>query len=314
MIIVKKMKVIMKILVYVFVFFASVTLVSADQCSSQYPSNRCVNTSALNSTDGCVSNLCGGGSNVRCCPVVNVVCKSDGSTMFQPCVESGAEGQCNSAGNCVVGENAGGGSTTPPPTLQTRTNCGPTEFCNPLAFNDVESFLSHFLTVLQRIIVVLSLIFIIIGALMYITSAGNDGQVTNAKKAITAALIGLAIGLAAPSFLKEISTILGWGTTNNAAVNSAMTLSQIALRVLNFLMSILGILALLMMVVGAMFYLTAAGDEKQVEKGKKIFQYAVIGVIVAMASMIIIKQVTVFFVNPAPAGNATTTSVDMTGL
>lgn len=190
----------------------------------------------------------------------------------------------------------GGSLTTPPPTLQTRTNCGPTEFCNPLAFNDVESFLSHFLTVLQRIIVVLSLIFIVIGALMYITSGGNDGQITSAKKAITAALIGLAIGLAAPSFLKEISTILGWGTTNNAAVNSALTLSQIALRVLNFLMSILGILALLMMVVGAMFYLTAAGDEKQVEKGKKIFQYSVLGVIIAMASMVVIRQISAFFI------------------
>ena len=224
-----------------------------------------------------------------------VVCRDDGSTMFQPCTTGGVDGQCNSAGVCVVGENSSGG-TTPAPTLQTATNCGPTEFCNPLAFNSVESFLNHFLTVLQRIIVVLSLIFIIIGALMYITSAGNDGQITNAKKAITASLIGLAIGLAAPSFLKEISTILGWGVTNNAAVNSALTLSQIALRVLNFLMSILGILALLMMVVGAMFYLTAAGDEKQVEKGKKIFQYAVIGVIVAMASMVVIRQVSVFFI------------------
>lgn len=178
------------------------------------------------------------------------------------------------------------------------TGGGPAEtvvFKNPLAFNTVEEVLTSLLGALQGIIVVLSLIFIIIGAFFYITSAGNEKRMETAKSAITASMIGLAIGIAAPSFLKEIGTILGWGGVAGGAVAGALTLSQIATRVLNFLLSIIGIIGIIMLTIGGMMYMTAAGDEDRIATGKKIVVYAIIGIIVAMASLVIVSQIAGFF-------------------
>ncbi len=82
---------------------------------------------------------------------------------------------------------------------------------------------------------------------MYIISAGNDDMMKKAKGAITASLIGLAIGIAAPSFLKEIYTIFGGnGSEVDTSQLAGPTLTQIAMNFLNFLLSIVGILALIM--------------------------------------------------------------------
>jgi hypothetical protein len=166
-------------------------------------------------------------------------------------------------------------------------------FNNPLNFNDIQSLLGSILASLQGIIVVLSMIFLILGAIFYITSAGNDQRMKTAKGAITASMIGLAIGIAAPSFLKEIGVIIGWGpnVTPPAAVTAAPTLTEIALRVLDFLLGIVGTLAIIMMVVGGIMYLLSAGDEDRMKTGKKMFLYSVIGIAIALASLVIVRQV-----------------------
>ncbi len=174
-------------------------------------------------------------------------------------------------------------------------------FCNPLQYDTVEEVLTSLLNALQGVIVVISIIFIVIGAIFYITSAGNDKRMTMAKNAITASLIGLAIGIAAPTFLKEISRILGW-TTDNEMVSEAPTIATIALNTLNFLLGIVGTLALIMLIVGGVMYITSAtstigegANEKKVSAAKSIVKYAIIGIAVALASMVIVKQIAGFF-------------------
>lgn len=167
---------------------------------------------------------------------------------------------------------------------------------NPLKFNTVEEFIGVVLTRARQIIVVLSLVFILIGAVMYVASAGNPDMTGKAKGAITAALIGLAIGIAAPSFLKEIGGIVGWNGADNSEVSGALSLSQIATNVLNFLLGIFGVLSMIMLVIGGLTYVTAAGSEERIDKGKKIFTYALIGIVVAMSALVIVKQIAKFFV------------------
>jgi hypothetical protein len=163
-----------------------------------------------------------------------------------------------------------------------------------LKFSTVEEVLGGLLAALRGIIVVLALVFIVIGAVLYITSAGNDSRMTLAKGAITAAMIGLAIGIAAPSFLKEIASILGWSTVD-ASLTGAQSLSEIALNVLKFLLSIVGVLGIIMLVIGGIMYLTAAGDEDRIDTGKKIVKYAIIGITLALAALIIVSQIAALF-------------------
>lgn len=168
------------------------------------------------------------------------------------------------------------------------------EFINPLKFETVEQVLTSLLNALQGIIVALAIVFIVIGAVLYITSAGDEDRIKTAKKAITASIIGLAIGIAAPTFLKEIYTILG-AKDIPSDISGATPIATIVLNVLNFLLAIVGTLTLIMLIVGAIMYLTAAGDEDRIDKGKKLIKYAIIGIVVALAALVIVKQIAGFF-------------------
>ncbi len=169
---------------------------------------------------------------------------------------------------------------------------------NPLKYNTVQQVVTALLYALQGLIVALSLVFIVIGAVLYITSAGNQNRVTMAKTAITAALIGLSIGILAPTFLKEVATVLGWNSSLPASVSGARGAGDILLSVLNFLLGIVGVLAIIMMVVGGAMFLGAAGDMNRIGTAKKIITYAIIGLIVALASLVVVRQLAEFF---APA-------------
>jgi len=212
---------------------------------------------------------------------------------------------CNGGETCCVvsGSGSGGG-------------LGTVEFTNPLEYDTVEDVLYSLLNTLQGIIVVISIIFIIIGAILYITSAGNEKNMTMAKGAITAAMIGLAIGIAAPSFLREISDILGWESSNILeacdindngtidagaeqtcvdALEDSLTLAEIALNTLNFLLSVVGVLAIIMLVWGGIMYLTAAGNEKRIDMAKSIVTWSIVGIVIALAAMVIVRQLAAFF-------------------
>lgn len=169
-------------------------------------------------------------------------------------------------------------------------------FQNPLIFTDINALLCSLLNFFQALIVVLALIFIIVGAFLYITSGGDESRLTLGKKSILGALIGLAIGIAAPMLLREVANLLGWNAfAACAGFGSTLTLIQTATNVLNFLLSVIGVAALVMLVVGAFMYLTAAGDESRIDTGKSIVKYSVIGIAVALAALVLVRQVASFF-------------------
>lgn len=182
-------------------------------------------------------------------------------------------------------------------TASTATNAtgasGTVTFSNPLKFSTVDLLLGNILTAVQRIIGTLALVFVVIGAGMILSSAGNPDMVERGKKAITMAFIGLAIGVAAPSLLKELSTMIGW---NSGAAIKALTVSQIAVNVLNFLLGIAGVLTLIMLVIGGTMYLTSAGDEDRIDQGKTIFKNSLIGILIILAAMVLVQQIAKFFV------------------
>lgn len=208
------------------------------------------------------------------------ICASVGGSCKPSCsaTESSTADTCG-AGVCCVPAAATASSVT---------------ISNPLGYDTVQDMLGKLLDALQGIIVTLSLVFIVIGAVLYIVSAGDEGRIKTAKAAITASMIGLAIGIAAPSFLKEISGILGW-TSSSAAVTAAPTLLEIIQNVLNFLLSLVGVLAIVMLVWGGVMYLTSAGDEKRADTAKSIVKWAIIGIAVALASLVLVTQVANFF-------------------
>jgi len=166
---------------------------------------------------------------------------------------------------------------------------------NPLSYNTVDGVLTATLGTLQAIIAILATIALVIGGILYMTAAGDEGRVKTAKTTVTAAIVGLALGIAAPSFLKQIGEVLGWGPIAAGPAATAKTLTEIAMGVLNFLLSIVGIIAITMLVVGGLMYMMSAGDEKRIETGKQIVKYAIIGIAIALGVQVIVTQLARFF-------------------
>ena len=60
-------------------------------------------------------------------------------------------------------------------------------------------------------------------------------------------------------------------------------------RILNWLLGLTGILAVIGFVISGILYLTAAGDEDQVEKAKSVMMYSIIGLVVALIGLIVVN-------------------------
>jgi len=161
---------------------------------------------------------------------------------------------------------------------------GTVDFDPPITAKSLTELVQNFLTYLRGIIVLLAIVFIVLGGIWYMTGTGEEKQVERAKMIVTAAVIGLAIALAAPALLDEILYIVN-GTSGSSG------LYEMVNRTLLFLLSVVGILAIVMLVVGGIYYMTSAGDEEWIEKGKKIVTYAVIGIAVALLGLAIVKAV-----------------------
>lgn len=160
-------------------------------------------------------------------------------------------------------------------------------FANPIAAQTVGDVLMSLMGYLKSIAGIIAVIFIIIGGIMYMISGGDKDMMERGKKTLLYAIGGAAIVVAAPTFLREILTILG----GNASFIGGLSLQQIAVNVLRLLLSIIGILAIISIMIGATWMLTAAGDKDRYELGKKTVMYALIGIIIAVGSLIIVQQV-----------------------
>ncbi len=84
-------------------------------------------------------------------------------------------------------------------------------------------------------------------------------------------------------------------TDNPSAVSTATqgqgSFRQLALTIVNFFLTFLGLIAVVMLIYGGFLYISAAGNQEHIEKAKKIILYAVVGIIVILLSFAIVNTV-----------------------
>ena len=166
----------------------------------------------------------------------------------------------------------------------------PVEFQNPLGnITSVDSLISQITGKLEGVLIAIAIVMILIGGIMYMLSFGNEKNMERAKNVIMAAVIGLAIALSAKMFLQTLWEVLGAGSSVPApgGENAQAVLG----RILEFLLSIVGIIAIISLVVGGSMYLTAYGDDKKIETGKKIIVASLIGIGVSFGAVVLVKQI-----------------------
>lgn len=75
-----------------------------------------------------------------------------------------------------------------------------------------------------------------------------------------------------------------------AALSGGQTgLRGIVLTIVNFFLTFLGLLAVIMVIYGGFLYVSSAGNEENVNKAKKILLYAVIGIVVIIVSFALVN-------------------------
>ena len=79
--------------------------------------------------------------------------------------------------------------------------------------------------------------------------------------------------------------------TEAGVISDAPSLASILMKILTFVLSAAGIIAILALVVSGLMYMSAAGDASGVATAKKCALASGVGMSVVLAALIIVKQI-----------------------
>jgi peptidoglycan hydrolase-like protein with peptidoglycan-binding domain len=77
----------------------------------------------------------------------------------------------------------------------------------------------------------------------------------------------------------------------SGGICASTSLTDLLIKIITLLLSVAGIIAVLMLIVGGFWYITSAGNEEQAEKGKTAITNAIIGVIVVLLSYAVVTVI-----------------------
>ena len=85
-------------------------------------------------------------------------------------------------------------------------------------------------------------------------------------------------------------------TTDNpdvvaGATGDATSFRILAKRIVDYFLTFLGFIAVIMIIYGGILYVTAAGEQEKIDTAKKILMYAAIGIIVILLSFAIVNTI-----------------------
>jgi len=100
----------------------------------------------------------------------------------------------------------------------------------------------------------------------------------------------VAIVAAVPVLVSAAGAGTGFATPDVGGVPKG-SIIDILTTGMNWLLTVVGILGVVGFVIAGIIYLTAAGDEGQIDKGKQAMVYSIVGVIVSLLGVVIINAV-----------------------
>ena len=76
-----------------------------------------------------------------------------------------------------------------------------------------------------------------------------------------------------------------------AATGGEGSVRSLVLKIVNYFLTFLGIVAVLMIIYGGITYVTAGGAQDKVDSAKKVIMYALVGIIIILLSFAIVNTV-----------------------
>lgn len=180
-------------------------------------------------------------------------------------------------------------------------DCGVSENVNSteVLTNNIWLIAANVFSALTQIASYLVLGFIVYGGYQYIFSGGDAGKLASGKKTLFHAFIGLVIVLS----VNVILTAIRAAFMNNQPLNACqidvdtggailskgcITSKDVVINALQWFIGTAGAIAFVFVVIGAIGYITSAGDAGKLQKSKNTIIYALVGIIiVALAELIL---------------------------
>lgn len=116
-------------------------------------------------------------------------------------------------------------------------------------------------------------------------------------------VLGLMMFSFAPTSLAQTATT-GTSVSNTGALSESDrpdvvgnlsggsgSIRELALRIVNFFLIFLGLIAVIMIIYAGILYVTAAGKEDQVGTAKKVILYSIVGIVLIALSFAIVNTV-----------------------
>jgi cytochrome bd-type quinol oxidase subunit 2 len=104
---------------------------------------------------------------------------------------------------------------------------------------------------------------------------------------VTTILLSVFAGTAAAQLIQQ-----GDVPSNIAsATGGEGSIRALILRIVDFFLLFLGLIAVIMIIYGGIGYVTAAGNEEKVGKSKKIIMYAIVGIVIVLISFALVNTV-----------------------
>jgi hypothetical protein len=147
--------------------------------------------------------------------------------------------------------------------------------------DDMQQLLVNVINVVLIFITWVTIIFMIIGGYLYITSAGNPEALERGKKTITGSVIAFILIIASKAMIAYLE---GWLSKYATSTNLIAALRD----VINLMLYPIGLIGILGLLIGGYQYIMAAGNPETLEKAKKTILYSVLGIIAIVASWAIL--------------------------
>lgn len=146
------------------------------------------------------------------------------------------------------------------------------------------------------IIIYIAVFFILYGGFLYMTGGANPSMIERGRKTIFSAVIGLVIGLGSVAIVNLLfSGLFGsTGTTSSGGIEGIVNMSgeQLLTNALNLTYFIAGIVAVIVIIIAGMSYITSNGDPAKITRAKNMILYAVVGLIIILVAFTITGFVT----------------------
>ena len=162
--------------------------------------------------------------------------------------------------------------------------CQLVDGCTPT--NTVALFLPPVASLLISVVAALSILFVVWGGLLMITSLGDDSKINNGKNSIIYALVGFMVALASQTLVSIVVNHAS-GISGGASAYDNPIIDTVSIAI-GIMLSIFNVVFFLIVIATGFRLVLAHGKTEETDTSKKMLIFAIVGAIIINLSKSIV--------------------------